>query len=353
MGFLTGDGWCRKSGYRIGFIVSQKEEELLQPLLQMAENLFELRAKISQRGYPGQVVMMNDGRQITRTMYVTNVEYDSKNVVEMLAFLKENSKNRGVPSSIFQSPNSVVGSYLKWLFEADGTVFNKGRSRRAIQLKSTSLKLLRDVQLLLLRFGIHSRIIRHKAGSNLVIRRGPSIVKYAKHVGFASNIKATKLSELVKWALEIRRDQKHDEEYEKIVKINYLKESQDVYDVEIPMSHKFIANGILSHNTAKSEMLKFCARIAPRGLYTSGRGSTAAGLTAAVVRDKTGIMMLEAGAVVLGDQGLVAIDEFDKMKPEDRSALHEVMEQQSANTTHSKTSQKTSHYRFHFLLGLT
>ena len=83
--------------------------------------------------------------------------------------------------------------------------------------------------------------------------------------------------------------------------------------------------------TAKSEMLKFCARIAPRGLYTSGRGSTAAGLTAAVVRDKTGILMLEAGAVVLGDQGLVCIDEFDKMKPEDRSALHEVMEQQSAS----------------------
>ena len=83
--------------------------------------------------------------------------------------------------------------------------------------------------------------------------------------------------------------------------------------------------------TAKSEMLKFCSRIAPRGLYTSGRGSTAAGLTAAVVRDKTGIMMLEAGAVVLGDQGLVSIDEFDKMKPEDRSALHEVMEQQSAS----------------------
>ena len=83
--------------------------------------------------------------------------------------------------------------------------------------------------------------------------------------------------------------------------------------------------------TAKSEMLKFCARIAPRGLYTSGRGSTAAGLTAAVVRDTSGIFMLEAGAVVLGDQGLVCIDEFDKMRPEDRSALHEVMEQQSAS----------------------
>ncbi len=83
--------------------------------------------------------------------------------------------------------------------------------------------------------------------------------------------------------------------------------------------------------TAKSELLKYAARVAPRGLYTSGRGSTAAGLTAAVIRDKSGILMLEAGAVVLGDQGLVCIDEFDKMKPEDRSALHEVMEQQSCS----------------------
>jgi replicative DNA helicase Mcm len=83
--------------------------------------------------------------------------------------------------------------------------------------------------------------------------------------------------------------------------------------------------------TAKSEMLKFAAKIAPRGLYTSGRGSTAAGLTAAVIRDKSGIMMLEAGAVVLGDQGLVCMDEFDKIKPEDRSALHEVMEQQTCS----------------------
>ncbi len=58
---------------------------------------------------------------------------------------------------------------------------------------------------------------------------------------------------------------------------------------------------------AKSELLKYTARVAPRGLYTSGRGSTAAGLTAAVIRDKNGMMMLEAGAVVLGDQGLVCI----------------------------------------------
>lgn len=83
--------------------------------------------------------------------------------------------------------------------------------------------------------------------------------------------------------------------------------------------------------TAKSELLKYAARTAPRGLYTSGRGSTAAGLTAAVVREKNGMMMLEAGAVVLADQGVASIDEFDKMRTEDRSALHECMEQQTVS----------------------
>ncbi len=83
--------------------------------------------------------------------------------------------------------------------------------------------------------------------------------------------------------------------------------------------------------TAKSELLKYAARIAPRGLYTSGRGSTAAGLTAAVVREKNGMLMLEAGAVVLADQGVASIDEFDKMRAEDRSALHECMEQQTVS----------------------
>ena len=310
-GYIIGDGGV--DPYRVTLYVVETEKDLIDDLSDRIKKNFGISPEIYER-------KLED-----RKLIVFNIVIHSVDIAHNLSFLGE----KRVPQLIFDSPNDCVSEFLKWLFEADGTVFDKGRGRRAVAFKAKNIELLRDVQLLLLRFGIHSRILGiDKPNPTLTIRRGLDIIKFHKKIGFVSQKKRTKLNMLTEHAKGFKRG--HTKLYERIIKIT-KHPPQDVYDVEVPETHSFVANGIVVHNTAKSQLLQYVARIAPRGLYTSGRGTTAAGLTAAVIREKGGSMSLEAGALVLADKGIACIDEMDKMRPEDRVAIHEAMEQHTVS----------------------
>ncbi len=116
--------------------------------------------------------------------------------------------------------------------------------------------------------------------------------------------------------------------WDKIEKIGKIPNEEWIYDVEVDQFHNFISNGIISHNSA---ILKATDSIAPKSIYVAGKTTSGAGISATAVKDEFGEggWTLKAGALVLASGGMAMVDEFDKMDPEDRSAMHESMEQQT------------------------
>jgi len=319
-GILTAEGYV-DGPYSIALAVNQHEKQLAASTAQTIKDLF---------GYePSESVLKRNGKN-GRTLDLIRLRVANPHIVK---WLNPVVKEKRVPSSIFMSPDSVVASYVRWLFEGDGNVRSQAKMRdRYVALSSKSIELLRDVQLLLLRFGVESHIY---AKSNkkecfvLRIRDARSLRLFARYIGFVSERKRGQLNDLLQGYSNGRRLPERSV-MDHILKIE-RRAPETVYDLEVPKTNSLIVNGIIGHNTAKSQLLKYIQKIAPRGLYTSGRGATAAGLTAAAIRDETGAFSLEAGALVLADKGLAAIDEFEKMREEDRVAIHEAMEQQTCS----------------------
>jgi replicative DNA helicase Mcm len=115
--------------------------------------------------------------------------------------------------------------------------------------------------------------------------------------------------------------------WDRILSIEKVESDEEfVYDLEIDHVHNFVASGVVVHN---SQLLKRIQKVAPKARYVAGKGVSGAGLTAAVVKDEfLQGWSLEAGALVLANKGQIMIDELDKMSSEDRSAMHEALEQQ-------------------------
>ncbi|MBU0470244.1 MAG: ATP-binding protein [Nanoarchaeota archaeon] len=324
-GYVLGDGSVHPRGYTISCYINDEEKDLIPKLSHLWKETFNVEGKIITRKESKKrtIKEKNGLREFYSTKSLHSLEINSRQVTFNLSFLKE----KRVPQLIFESPLKVISNFLSWLFEADGCTFSTGRGKTSIQLKSVYPSFLRDVQLLLLYYGIQARIIE----DNLCVRKSRDINIFAKKIGFVSKKKKEKLVATLKEVKNKNDQQKRKTplRYEKISLIEPFKKI-DVYDFEVPKSKCFIANGIICHNSGKSQLLKRITKIAPKARFTSGKGATAAGLTASVVKDEfLGGWSLEAGTLVLANRGFAVIDEMDKMNKEDRSALHEALEQQT------------------------
>lgn len=326
-GYIIGEQNLHSNGYRVTCYVNNQETDLIPILTYLWKNTFNVIPKIFTNNPSDYIKTIEDEngllRQFVSSQEIHYIEVNSRQVAQCLMFLS----NKRVPQEIFKSPKEVISKFISWLFEADGCAFGNGRGETSIQLKSRSINLLKDVQLLLLYFGIQGRIIE----DNLSVRRSRNIELFAKHIGFNSHKKKKALEKVLE-SIKQRKEsnkRKSPQRYEKIADIIPFG-FRDVYDFEVPLSHCFIANGIVCHNSGKSATLQFISKAAPKGRFVSGRGASGAGITASVVKDDfIRGWALEAGAMVLANKGICVIDELDKMSPEDRSALHEAMEQQS------------------------
>ncbi|MEK6954094.1 MAG: LAGLIDADG family homing endonuclease [Candidatus Micrarchaeota archaeon] len=259
LGYIQGDGWVNRTIAAMDVI--PEEKDLIPKLTKIIEEKFGITPKLRTRLSPGK-----------KPIHI--LEIQSTDIAANLLFLNV----KRVPDMILQSRNEVASSYLAWLFEADGTVFSKGRGSRAISLRTSKerVEFLRDVQILLLRFGIHSRIL---ANETLTIRRANSIKKFSDSIGFCSEKKKSRLAKLVLDTAHLHH-KLGKQLSERIVSIKPAGFA-DVYDVEIPKSHRFIANGIISHNTSKTTMLMYVKNLAPKCIYVSGKGSSGVGLCVA------------------------------------------------------------------------
>jgi len=170
-----------------------------------------------------------------------------------------------IPAPILMSPNTVAAAFLKGLFEGDGYA-RKANNYYGVFLKSKHRKLLEEVQTLLLRFKISSRIHgkpyvtgagKQSASYVLAIRGKDAVSKFKQHIGLISTRKKTRLEDIVK---SYRRNLTYlKDDFEAVKEAKKIEGWQRVYDFEIPTTHSFFSNGLLSHNTGKTLLARAVA----------------------------------------------------------------------------------------------
>ena len=257
-------------GY-IGFGIGINEKDFQERILKLMKDVFGIeKVRITYRR-----------SKKTRTKNTAVLRFNSIYLVRLFRWLDHaHDDDKRVPRWILASPKSVSAAFLRGLFEGDAHInINTSHRTYNISLKSKSLKLLQGVQILLLRHGILSRIYRVKyfdkrynktyTGFILRISGYDNLKKFYDEIGFISREKRRKLEECLAILSKSRATKKKrskvnnplDTLYDEVSDIRYVHEWVRVYDFHVPETHSFFSNGLLSHNTAKSAIVRRAAEL--------------------------------------------------------------------------------------------
>ncbi len=244
LGWLIGDGWLSDKYNSVGFVFAPEDTEIKDFIKPILENY--CNRKIEERKYENGCVQVRSA---------------SKYIVDFFKKIGV-SEEKHAPTSLFTATEDAIIGFLQGLFAADGTIGLSKKSRNYIRLNSSSIKLLKDVQLLLLNLGMRSSIynrstkpkefkytnskgelvIYKTSGTNYELNISKeNVPRFLEKIGFVNSKFKAKTQKL--------KDFKFYEEYfvDSVKSVEYFGK-QEVYDITEPTTHSFIANGIVVHN---------------------------------------------------------------------------------------------------------
>ena len=248
LGWLTGDGWISKRG-DIGMVFGKDDEEVIARMVEIGKQLTGTEAKIYERE--------GDTKQVFWWKKSFREQLLELGVKQVKAPEKE------VPAALFTATRETVVAFLQGLFSSDGTVYENDDMHRTARLTSSSKKLLQDVQLLLLNFGIHGKIYARdkqnqvnftyqtidvvdkeyqSSGFYELILSGNNVFEFKEQIGF--ELLSRKQQALERIARPSRKSEKFLSQVESITEGDTI----TVYDVNEPATNSLIANGFVAHN---------------------------------------------------------------------------------------------------------
>ncbi|MCD6444428.1 ATP-binding protein [Candidatus Bathyarchaeota archaeon] len=302
LGYVYADGEIvrdkrRRKAFTIGYFTGRREDA--EKFRKLVKNIFGIEVKVER-----------DPRERCHS-----VRFSNWVVAKLLARLgmpigRKHLRLR-ISREISKLPRRLLASFLQGLFTGDGGVYGM----KCVCFATSTKAFAEEVRIILLRFGVMSNIAvkpprKVKTRDGKTINSGElyevciydkeSLQNYREEIGFDDDEKMEKLDRLI----SLKRGHRNYKVREgfillPVIEVERRRGDFTVYDLTVENTHCFVANGFIVHNTA------------------------------AVLRERGGGMVLEAGALVLADQGVCAIDEIDKMRPEDRVGMHEAMSQQS------------------------